>query len=206
MAFPAFFGQVPSLLLRDPLAEFLGAAMDGLIEYTYADAVRLAGHSCPTVAGAYLLAARALGRLYGNEVPERGAIRVGCGDRQEDGVTGVMAGVFSLLTGAAGSGGFKGLAGRYVRRDLLAFGQGGSGTFTFARLDRPLAVNAALDLSGVPADPRLGGLLQQLLGGAVGEDEAQGLRQEFGQLWQDRVRRILLEHWDDPCVVRLQDA
>ena len=41
--------------MRDPLARFLGAAEDGVIEYTYADTVKLAGHSCPTVASAYLM-------------------------------------------------------------------------------------------------------------------------------------------------------
>mgnify|MGYP003492414693 FL=1 len=40
--------------MRDPLAELLGAAEGGRLEYTYADAVKLTGHSCPTVAGAWL--------------------------------------------------------------------------------------------------------------------------------------------------------
>ena len=40
---PAFYAQAPSLILRDPLAQFLGAAQDGVMEYRYADAVRLAG-------------------------------------------------------------------------------------------------------------------------------------------------------------------
>jgi len=35
-------------VLRDPLAELLGAAEGGIVEYRYADAVKLAGHSCPT--------------------------------------------------------------------------------------------------------------------------------------------------------------
>ena len=53
MQYPAFFDAVPHLRLRDPLAEFLGAIEDGVVEYTYVDAVKLAGHSCPTVASAY---------------------------------------------------------------------------------------------------------------------------------------------------------
>jgi hypothetical protein len=53
-SFPAFFDAVPAITLRDPLAEILGAAEGGLIEYRFADAVRLAGHSCPTVAGGAL--------------------------------------------------------------------------------------------------------------------------------------------------------
>jgi len=55
MAFPEFFARIPTLTLRDPLAELLGAADGGLIEYCFADAVKLAGHSCPTVAGAWLI-------------------------------------------------------------------------------------------------------------------------------------------------------
>lgn len=51
MQLPAFFDEVPAIVVTDPLAETLGAAEGGLIEYRYVDAVKLAGHSCPTVAG-----------------------------------------------------------------------------------------------------------------------------------------------------------
>ena len=60
MAFPDFFAEVPVLTLRDGLAQLLGASDDGVIEYHYADAVRLAGHSCPTVAGGWLSVRAAL--------------------------------------------------------------------------------------------------------------------------------------------------
>ena len=76
MAFPSFFSEVPAIILRDRLAQFLGAADGGLIEYHYADVVKLAGHSCPTVAGAYLMTSRVLNALYGDDMPERGEIRV----------------------------------------------------------------------------------------------------------------------------------
>lgn len=197
MAFPAFFDAVPGIVLRDPLAEFLGAAEGGLIEYRYADAVKLAGHSCPTVAGAYLLTCRVLRALYGAAVPERGGIRVDFRDAQANGVTGVIAGVVGLLTGAAGSGGFKGLAGNFARRDLLAFDAGVAGEIRFTRLDTGAEVTATLSLASVPADPRMGGLLQQLL---AGEGNAE-IAQAFAALWQDRVRRILTEHFDDPALV-----
>lgn len=196
-SFPAFFDAVPGIVLRDPLAEFLGAAEGGLIEYRYADAVKLAGHSCPTVAGAYLLTCRVLRALYGAAVPERGGIRVDFRDAQANGVTGVIAGVVGLLTGAAGSGGFKGLAGNFARRDLLAFDADLAGEIRFTRLDTGAGVTATLSLAGVPADPRMGGLLQQLL---AGEGNAE-IAQAFAALWQDRVRRILTEHFDDPALV-----
>lgn len=43
MSYPDFFDAVPRLRLCDPLAVFLGASDDGVIEYGYIDAVKLAG-------------------------------------------------------------------------------------------------------------------------------------------------------------------
>ena len=107
--------------MHDRLAAFLGASDGGVIEYRYADAVKLAGHSCPTVAGAYLLTSRTLAALYPDQLPERGEIQVDFRDAQEEGVTGVIAAVIGLITGAAGIGGFKGIAGHFTRRNLLDF-------------------------------------------------------------------------------------
>lgn len=72
--FPSFFNQAPTITVQDALAEFLGAAENGILTYRYADAVRLCGHSCPTVAGAYLMVIKGLKALYGEELPERGGI------------------------------------------------------------------------------------------------------------------------------------
>ena len=76
MRTPAFFEAVPAIVVPDPLAELLGAAEGGVIEYRYVDAVKLAGHSCPTVAGAWLMTRAALARLYPGAMPRRGEIRV----------------------------------------------------------------------------------------------------------------------------------
>ncbi|HSW24447.1 MAG TPA: hypothetical protein VLJ62_16920, partial [Burkholderiaceae bacterium] len=64
MQTPVFFDRVPPIVVRDSLAQMLGAAQGGIIEYRYLDAVKLAGHSCPTVAGAWLMTRAALARLY----------------------------------------------------------------------------------------------------------------------------------------------
>lgn len=77
-----------SLTLRDPLAELFGAAEGGLLSYAYADAVKLAGHSCPTVAGAYRATCDALRRLYPGETPVRGAVRVELRGAAHDGAVG----------------------------------------------------------------------------------------------------------------------
>lgn len=197
MAFPSFFSEVPPLILRDPLAEFLGAADGGLIEYHYADVVKLAGHSCPTVAGAYLLTSRLLAALYPDEMPERGGLLVDFRDAQDSGVTGVIASVVSMLTGAAGIGGFKGLAGHFSRYDLLRFDADVPGEVCFTRQDNGDRRTASLHLGHIPADPRMAPLLQKLIGGSHDAVVAE----VFAVLWQDRVRRILVDHFNDPEVV-----
>lgn len=200
MAFPSFFSEVQPIIVRDRLAAFLGAADGGVIEYRYADAVKLAGHSCPTVAGAWLLTSLALAALYPDELPERGEIRVDFRENQADGVNGVLAAVIGLITGAAGDGGFKGIAGNFSRRQLLRFDdatldQG----IRFWRQDNGNGVVGTLHLEHVAPDPRVGALLQKLLAG----DRDPVVAEVFATLWQDRVRRILIDHFDDPKIITL---
>lgn len=194
MDFPAFFDQVPRITLRDPLAELLGSAGGGLLSYGYADAVRLAGHSCPTVASAYWLGVRALKALYGDELPTRGHIQVSLREPLETGTTGVVASVLGLLTGAAADGGFAGLGGQFVRRGLLQFNVDIDTELRLTRNDTGRSVLAQAHAQRVPGDPKTMRLMQLCL-----SDQATDLqRSEFGQLWQQRVRRLLLEHaWDD---------
>lgn len=196
MHYPDFFDAIPRFRLRDPLADFLGAAEGGVIEYRYIDAVKLAGHSCPTVASAYWLTRLALGALYGASLPERGGVQVSFRDSRVAGVTGVIANVVSLLTGATTDTGFKGLAGRFDRRSLMAFDAEQSLDIRFTRKDSGASVDAMARLRDVPADPQMAPLMQRCLAGEADAGEAQ----RFRDLWQDRVRRVLLEHGDDPEV------
>jgi len=149
MAFPSFFAEVTPIVVHDRLSEFLGAADAGVIEYRYADAVKLAGHSSPTVAGAYLLTARVLAALYPDELPERGEIQVDFKFAQDSGAIGVIAAVVGLITGAAGCGGFKGIAGHFSRRHLLGFEQSDlAGEICFTRRDRDQRLAASLQTRG----------------------------------------------------------
>jgi len=199
-SFPDFFADAPRITLRDPLAQFLGAAKDGLIEYSYADVVKLAGHSCPTVASAFLMARAGLAALYPGALPERGGVRVDMPDPADEGVSGVIGSVLGMITGAAGAGGFHGIGGRFDRRSLLSFGVAGLSAPRLSRIDTGAAVSLSVRAERVPGDPRMRGLLQQSMSGvATSEDAAL-----FGVLWQDRVRRLLLEHSDDPGVVVVQ--
>jgi len=200
--YPAFFADAPAILVHDALAGFLGAAAEGIVEYRYADAVKLAGHSCPTVAGAFMMARAALRALYPlpGALPERGEIRVDLRDARDAGVAGVIASVLGLITGAAGDGGFRGIGGRFVRRERLFFEQPlVDGEARFTRLDDGRSVEAVLRLERVPGDPRMARAMSRSLAGDA-QPQEQAL---FRELWQDRVRRILVEHADDPELVSI---
>lgn len=203
MTFPAFFDAIPPIRLHDPLAQFLGASDNGVIEYRYHDAVKLAGHSCPTVASAYWLTHLGLNALYGDGLPERGATRVELRSDRLAGVTGVIANVLSLLTGATQDTGFKGLGGRFDRRNLLYFNAPIPLEIRLTRTDNRAAVDLAADLRRLPAHAEMQPLMQRSLSGQATFAE----ERQFAALWQDRVRRLLVDHGDDPemFVVRLAD-
>ena len=144
-----FYDQVAPIRLRDPLAATLGAFPGGEYEIGYREVVKLAGHSCPTVAGAYLMARHALSALYGTALPVRGEIKVALPAPVGEGVTGVIANVLSFITGATEISGFHGLAGRFDRRGLLAFEQPVAGNASFTRCD-----TVSFDSVLVPVNPR----------------------------------------------------
>jgi hypothetical protein len=184
MKTPDFFDAVPAIVTVDPLAEVLGAAERGVIEYRYVDAVKLAGHSCPTVAGAWLMTRAALARLYPAETPRRGEIRVELREAIDEGVAGVIAGVAGLVTGAANEGGFKGLAGRFARLGLLRFGVPMTGEIRFTRLDTGQAVGVSHRTQAAP-------------------HASAEARRALADAWQGWVRAILIEHADDPALIDL---
>jgi len=182
------FPQTPSVTLFDPLAELLGAG-DGRFHYTFSDAVKLSGHACPTVAGAFLMCIRALQALYGEETPLRGEIRVTIPGAADQGTNGPVSQVFTLLTGAAADNGFQGLGGQYCRRGLMEFSSDPSSPFVFQRSDSGTSAAVSYDPSPIPPDPAMMPLLQRILQG--GGDPAD--RHRFRELWRKRVIDILAD-------------
>jgi len=202
MKLPEFFDLVPRLRVQDPLATLLGSAEDGLIEYSYADAVRLMGHSCPTVASAYWLTCLALERLYPDALPQRGGVQVEFREDARIGSTGVVATVVQMLTGAAGGTGFKGINGRFNRVGLIRYEPDLLCCMRITRLDTRAAVEANADLSLVPQDPAIDTLLARCLAPDATDAEVQRL----GALWQERVRHLLLDLGRDPGVFIVRTA
>src|SRR3989338_8558593 len=133
-----FYDEVEPIRLRDPLAVFLGAIDEGeTFVFTYADAIKLAGHSCPAVSGAYKITQKALKALYNNEIPVRGEIKVTVLGSPTDGANGPMAQIISFITGAAAETGFGGLGGKFERVNKLIFDTRNEefGAFIFERED-----------------------------------------------------------------------
>lgn len=196
MKLPDYFDDVPRLRMQDPLARVLGCAEDGILEYGFGDAVRLTGHACAAVASAYWLTWLALEHLYPEGLPQRGGIKVEFRDDVRTGGSGVVATVVQMLTGAAGSSGFKGLGGRFSRAGLIRSKPDLVLALRFTRLDTRAAVDVGVDTAALPGQAELDGLLALLSSGrAAAEDE-----RELGERWQARVRKLLLEHGRDPTV------
>lgn len=195
------FIDVPSIAVTDPLAALLGAADGCRMEYHYIDAVKLAGHSCPTVAGAWLMTRVALAHLYPDGSPHRGGLEVELRQAVDDeGVTGVIASVAGLITGAANDGGFKGLAGRYGRQGPLRFAVAMAGAIRFTRLDN----GASVELAHFPQSvPRPSGLAE-LMRDALAPQADAATREAFAEAWQDWVRTILIDHADDPALIAVE--
>ncbi len=186
MHYPEFYDKVESICLTDPLAKVLGAFENGEYEISYIEVVKAAGHSCPTVAGAYLMTIAALKTLYLDERAVRGNIKVEFAESLEDGVAGVIGNVVSHITGATDKSGFKGLGGKFARHSLMYFDADINASGRFTRVDNNQSVDVIYNSSSIPADPEMMPLMQKIQSGvAIPED-----MKKFGQLWQERVRRI----------------
>jgi len=188
MNYPIFYTQVPVIKLHDPLSEFLGAFSKGNLEISYLDCVKLAGHSCPTVAGAYLMAQKGLETLYPDTLPQRGQIKIQMQHDHTEGVTGVTANVLSFILGANDESGFKGIQNHFKRNNSLFFDTKITAMVKFTRMDTLASVSLSYDPSIIIADEMLKPLMMKNL-----QKQASLVEQKmFHALWQERVEAILL--------------
>lgn len=200
MSYPSFYDQVEKITLYDPLAEVLGSFDKGIIKVRYRDVAEFAGHSCPTVAGAYLMTLVALKHLYPNSKPVRGEIKVEFKEKIEDGVAGVIANVITNITGATDKSGFKGLNGRFARHGLMEFGAQIDASARFTRMDNENMIDVYYNPSHVLPHPDTQILMQKVMMGQATPEETT----HFGKLWQKRVEKILCHYEEYPGLVELK--
>jgi hypothetical protein len=199
MAFPKFFDEVPGITTFDPLALTLGTVEDGIIKFRYTQIVKSAGHSCPTVAGAYLMTLKALDALYPDTPAVRGEIKVEFKEDLEDGVAGVIANVISNITGATDKSGFKGLNGNFARHSLMKFNSDISSSARFTRVDTGKYVDVIYNPSIIPPNPKM----RELMGHVIAQNATKEQIKEFGELWQERVKRILIDNIDNKEMINI---
>ena len=189
-----FYDEVEEIRLSDPLASILGAVSEGEpFVFTFKDAVKLAGHSCPAVSGAFMVTLKALKALYGEDTPVRSQVRVLIKGGPSDLAYGPQAQVISLITGAAPETGFKGLGGMYGRKDKLVFDPNDTqfNVFIFEREDTGKAVKVSFNPGVLPPDNEAE--MSSLMPGAVQGTSSTEDKERFILLWQGKVRKILLE-------------
>ena len=186
MNYPEFFNTIETIKLKDPLSNLLGTFENGLVEFSYLDVVKNAGHSCPTVTGAYLLALEGLKELYKNELPTRGEIFVSFKEDASEGVAGVIANVLSHITGATEILGFKGLNGNFVRHDLMKFNDSINSSIKLQRLDTGESVELIYNPSSIDQNPQIPQLMQKIMQNKATIED----KKTFGILWQERVENI----------------
>lgn len=202
MQYPNFYSQVTPIRLYDPLSDFLGAFKKGEVEVSYLDCVKLAGHSCPTVAGAYLMSVMGLAALYGDSLPQRGMVKVELRENESVGVTGVTGNIISFILGAGGKGGFKGIQGNFARDNLLFYDAPISSEVKLTRLDTMQSVDLSYDPSIVKADENMMALMGKSLNNLASEEE----KMRFQTLWQDRVKKILLSTDIHKTLIRMTEG
>jgi DNA-binding HxlR family transcriptional regulator len=200
--FRDFLLDVEPIRFREPFAETLGVFKKehAVLEYTFIDVVKLAGHACPTTAGAYLCCQEAIKKLYPDDIPVRGEISITAYGEPDEGVYGVISQVFTLLTGAAPATGFRGLGHKFKRKDLLKFSQKKIDPralcFKFRRLENKKTVTVSFYPHKVPFPEgkvkRLGELLEKVVWEAAKKNEIR----EFQDLWMGKVRDMIIKRKD----------
>lgn len=186
-----FFDEVEPIILKDPLSVVLGAMdEEDVMVFKYPDAVKLAGHSCVSVSGAYKLTAKALKSLYGEEVPLRGEINIAIMGGPEDMAYGPISQVISFITGAAPVTGFKGLKGKFRRQNKLIFDKANPefNSFIFQRTDTGKTVKITFNPQVLPQNEKMGELMLQVLSNKATEKD----KEAFINLWQGNVKEVLL--------------
>ena len=189
MQYLKFFDEIEKIILKDELASFLGVNKDGIIEIGYPDIVKTAGHSCATVAGAYLAALKGLAALYSDEIPKRGEIKIELKRSTTDENAGVVGCVLSNITGATTDYGFGGIpGGKFNRRGLLFYEAPIETDIRFTRLDTG-------DKVGVNYHPGKVVNPMKILMSAIGPDATKESKASFPQRFQEMVKTVF-DHAD----------
>lgn len=188
--------NVPPIIMKDPFLGMLGQT-DKPIAYTYEEVVKLSGHSCGAVTGAWTITRKALEALYPNEIPVRGQIKIQAPGAEDEWFVGVFGEVMTYITGAAPKTGFPGseFGQAYNRRNLMIYPEEPTNTpppkmvWVFERIDTGAKVSVQYDVSKVmpPATPDRNAMSAKMAQGTATPEEAK----DWIKYWNDRAVFVL---------------
>jgi hypothetical protein len=191
----AYITQVPPLMMVEPYFEIFGQT-EGAIPYYYAEAVKLAGHSCGATAGAWTITRKALEVLYPNgEIPVRGQIAVEAPGAEDEWFVGVFGEVITYITAAAPKTGFNGsdfaVNDVFVRQNKMVYAEAPTEQlppmreWVFTRLDTGAKVGVKFNLvviTPIPTPGRVAMGKKMAMGEATPEEAA-----DYIQYWNERA-------------------
>lgn len=190
-----YIDTVPPIIMKEPLLELLGQT-EQPIPYTFKETVKISGHACGAVSGAWIITRKALEALYPSTLPVRGQIKVTMPGAEDEWLIGVFGQVIANITGAAPKTGFPGaeLGSAFNRRNLMVYAKGSVGTpptkmlWIFERTDTKAKVAIRYNLSMIqpPATPKYKELGAKA---ARGLADAQELK-NWQAYWNARVKFV----------------
>ena len=117
------------------------------------------------------MALEGLKELYADEIPKRGDILVSFKENLEDGVAGVIANVFTQITGATTVSGFKGIGGKFVRHSLMKFNDDIPSNVKLTRWDTGKSVEVFYNHNVIAGNPLQQQLMQKIMQNIATDDE-----------------------------------
>jgi len=195
-----YITEVPPIMMIDPYFQIFGQSQVAL-PYYYEEAVKLAGHSCGAVTGAWTIARKALEILYPNgEIPVRGQIAVEAPGAEDEWFVGVFGDVITFVTGASPHTGFIGAEfGKandvFVRQNKMVYSLEPTKQlppmreWIFTRLDTGTKVGIKFNLviiTPIPTPGRIAMGKKMAAGEATAEEAA-----DYIKYWNDRAIFVL---------------
>jgi hypothetical protein len=152
-----YITEVEPIMMIDPYFSIFGQSQVP-VPYYYEEAVKVAGHSCGAITGAWTITRKALEVLYPDgEIPVRGQIAVEAPGAEDEWFVGVFGDVITFITGASPHTGFIGAEfGKtddlFVRRNKMVYAEEPTGQlppfreWIFTRLDTGTKVGVKFNL------------------------------------------------------------
>lgn len=195
-----YITEVEPIMMIDPYFSIFGQSQVP-VPYYYEEAVKVAGHSCGAITGAWTITRKALEVLYPDgEIPVRGQIAVEAPGAEDEWFVGVFGDVITFITGASPHTGFIGAEfGKtddlFVRRNKMVYAEEPTGQlppfreWIFTRLDTGTKVGVKFNLVIILPIPTPGRVAmgKTMAAGEATPEEAV----DYYEYWNDRAIFVL---------------